>query len=187
MIDDSQKIYHSYNADATNNNRPGKSTAAMAGPRYGGRAPIQDERDYALPLLRKAGRHGISKDDFQSGTGPCQGRKITQVARLIHNLEKEGYVFLHQRRDGERFVRYVLAAEPLEPRRGGPRSPKIEPTLRQSTSLPNGSNGTKSGWKSEGFSYGNPERKPAQPVHQPNLFKTISDVQDFCARERGVR
>jgi hypothetical protein len=126
---------------------------------------------------------------------------MSEVGRRKTTLHDDfGFDIRQEWIGGDSYWRIVLGPDGMPAinqdaprRRGGPRSPKIEPTLRQSTSLPNGSNGTKSGWKSEGFSYGNPakfagtERKPAQPVHQPNLFKTISDVQDFCARERGVR
>jgi hypothetical protein len=110
-----------------------RSTAAQAGPRAG-KPPAKDEREVVLPLMRAAGAAGINRNDFLKGSGPLDGRQVTQIGRLIHQLEKEGFVFKHERRESSRFVTYILIAEPFEPR-------KPMPT-------------TKPGWKSEPFRFG---------------------------------
>lgn len=108
-----------YIADAAKP-RQVQSTAAKAGPKPG-RPPAPDEREIALPLWRAAGRDGINKLHFTLGTGPLNGRMISQVSRLVHTLEKEGYVFLHLKGQGElpysRFTTFVLVAEPMQPRK----------------------------------------------------------------------
>lgn len=92
-----------------------QSTAAIAGPRKQNGSPIPDERDFCLPLFRQAGRAGINRLHFLHGTGPLNGRMVTQVGRLVHQLEKEGYVFIHEKRDSDQFITYALVGEPQQP------------------------------------------------------------------------
>jgi hypothetical protein len=99
---------------------------------------------------------------------------VTQIGRLINSLEKEGYLFLHERRDGERFVTYVLVAEPegaAEPRQIAKAS----------------------GWRSQGFSFGRPENRPKPPVSVPRqemLFGELTasgGVRRFLDYESGKK
>jgi hypothetical protein len=142
-----------------------KSTAALAGPRSG-RPPATDERDFVLPLFRQAGRDGINRLHFLQGTGPLNGRLVTQIGRLINSLEKEGFVFLHERRDDSRFVYYTLVAEPQ-----GAAQP-------QQIAKP-------SGWRSRDFAFGNPANRPKPPASAPTqegLFGQHRMVSNGCGR-----
>jgi hypothetical protein len=143
-----------------------KSTAAQAGPRPGS-PPARDERDFMLPLWRAAELNGINRNDCLKGTGPLNGRQVTQVGRLVHDLEVEGFIFKHERRDDSQFVYYVLVAEPNEPKK--PMKP--------------------SSWRSQGFGFGNPAKyngNQRTPNSQPNLFRTLADVRSFVAAETGA-
>lgn len=70
--------------------------------------PIRaDQREYIAQLLRAHG--SIPKLDLI--TGRC-GRLISQAAARIFELEQLGWKIEHRRVQGERFVTYVLLAEP---------------------------------------------------------------------------
>jgi hypothetical protein len=72
----------------------------------------ESQRDFLLRVLRETGSAGISKIDFISGTGPCQGRRITQVSARIFELEAEGFSFEHRKPNDSDFTIFVLTGEP---------------------------------------------------------------------------
>ena len=115
--------------------RPATSSARRAGPnpKSGPPAKAAKQRLRVLQLLRQT-PEGISKEAFQTPT-ELGGYGISQVGARIHELEKAGFVFEHRppRKDsGERFVRYFLLSEPIEPGRA-PRSPEHQPGRKPPT------------------------------------------------------
>ena len=61
-------------------------------------------------MLREADGRGVSREYL---IFTC---KLTQCGRAINSLEKRGYVIEHVKFKGERYVRYILQSEPLEPK-----------------------------------------------------------------------
>lgn len=150
-----------------------RSTAAIAGPRKQ-HPPYPDERDFCLPLWRQAQREGICKLHFNDGTGPCDGRRVTQLSRLICGLEDDGYVFLHippkERTEvcpkcDNRFYHYALVSEPM-----GAKTQEQTATNYRSQ-YRNEATTTSTGYK--------PAEAPVQS--QLPLLKTLSDVRAFVS------
>lgn len=152
------------------------STAATAGPRAGSRK-ANDERDFVLPLLRRAGPAGVYRLHFLKGDGPCHGRLVTQVGRLIHDLEKEGYVFKHERREGYPFIFYVLVAEPLDTAMAY----ATRASRDSHATVTQGSHGTHTTTTrpASGFISNSATQQP--------LFRTFEDVKNFCGYETGAK
>ena len=143
----------------TNKSSQLKSTAALAGPARQTGPKQPDEREYVLPLFRVAGSKGINRLDFLQGTGLLGGRLVTQIGRLIHSLEKEGYVFKHEWRDEDRFITYVLVAEPNEPRRPAP--------------------APRRGWGAQAFRFGRQSRpEPSAPAQIALALQTSTTTSD---------
>lgn len=78
-------------------------------------AKVESQRDFVLRILRQAGNAGVNRDCFLSGTGPCAGRRCTQVGARLDELTKMGYIFESKLKAGDQFVTYWLRAEPSQP------------------------------------------------------------------------
>lgn len=98
---------------------------------HGQRKKILNKRavpqcDLVLDILRKAGASGVSKLDFISGSGPCTGRRITQVSARIHELEASGFTFEHRKSGDSSFTIFVLISEP----ESGPADEPVQTQMR---------------------------------------------------------
>jgi hypothetical protein len=68
------------------------------------------QRESILKMLRAAGSQGVSKEVL------LFENHWSQAATRIFELEQQGFEIKHVRRDGERYVRYVLQGEPEHPK-----------------------------------------------------------------------
>jgi hypothetical protein len=75
-------------------------------------------------MLRAAEAQGISKEFL------LYEKRWSQTAARIFELEQQGYRIKHVQREGERYVRYVLEAEPERPKPLPTYQPKV-PDPRQ--------------------------------------------------------
>jgi hypothetical protein len=69
----------------------------------------ESQRAEILEMLRAAGPAGVSKSEL------IFAKHWTQCAARIWELEHLGYKISHIQRPCDRFVRYVLESEPLQP------------------------------------------------------------------------
>lgn len=124
-------------------------------------AHIEKQRDFVLRVLREAGNAGVNRDHFLQGTGPCNGRRCTQVGARLDELAKQGYIFESKAIPGRLFVQYYLRREPTAP-----------------TPAPS------RGWKAQAFHYG--RKQPASvPVQQELLSVATGSDNSFLAYESG--
>lgn len=81
-------------------------------------------------MLRDAGPDGVSRSEL------IFGKHFTQCGTRVDELKRLGYVVESVQREGERYVRYVLKAEPETPHR--PRTYKQHEFFegRRKTGLP---------------------------------------------------
>ena len=71
-----------------------------------------DQRDFVIDILRAAGHNGVSKLHFLDGSGPCCGRRVTQIGARVFEAERLGFVIEHRRVESSPFVVFVLISEP---------------------------------------------------------------------------
>lgn len=135
-------------------------------------ANAEKQADFVLRVLREAGNHGVNRDHFLQGSGPCGGRRVTQVGARLDELAKAGYIFESKLLHGDLFVTYYLRREPSEP---------VKPAPRR-------------GWHSQGFCFGKKAQQQAAPEPTQEflgLFDSLTNTntgnQNFIAAERGVK
>lgn len=155
----SYQYHHSPSSSSTN-----RSTAARVGPRQTGPPGfVPTQKAFVLDVLRQAGSQGISKDQFREGTHPLlHGRKVTEIAARVCELEDEGY-FIEHPKGRARLVLYILRGEPTEPRKPVQSAPRP-------------------GWQSQDYVFGK-QAQTERPTDQPGLF----DTRAFVSYETGVR
>ena len=136
-------------------------------------ANAEKQAQFVLRVLREAGNHGVNRDHFLQGSGPCGGRRVTQVGARLDELSKAGYIFESKLLHGDLFVTYYLRREPTAP---------AKPVTAAK------------GWKAQGFAYGKQAQQESAP--QPvqaflNLFDAMtasgSSNKSFIASEMGVK